>query len=171
MTEQRKGLTWSKKWHIVDESKSHPNYDIAICGAYLYNEVKEKARYRGAKLPEHLQRIINGTLKSTGNCKLCYKSAGGPKTVEVELPKPTPDDWNTNVWIVPLHNPYTGEVEKPGGHAGFLGQVDIRKSDGKISVTSTPSKLETSGDARRLAAALLAAADRKDELDAHSTQD
>jgi hypothetical protein len=76
MTEPRRGLTWSKRWHIVDETKSNPRYDMALCGAYLYNAEKEKACFRGNRMPEHLQRIIDGTAKSAGDCKLCNKSAG-----------------------------------------------------------------------------------------------
>lgn len=84
----RRGLTWSKKWHIVDESKSHDRYDIALCGQYLYNAKKEQVAVYAGKMPEHLVRIINGDAKSTGDCKLCQRSSG-VKTVTVELPEPT----------------------------------------------------------------------------------
>lgn len=73
---QRRGLTWSKKWHIVDDTKSDDRYDVAKCGAYLYNAEKERAAWRGAKMPEHLQQIIDGKRKDAGTCKLCLKSAG-----------------------------------------------------------------------------------------------
>lgn len=90
----RKGLTWSKKWHIVDEvtSRENEHYDTSLCGAYLYNAEKERGRYRNAKMPEHLQRIIEGTAKSAGECKRCAKSAG-IKTATVELPEP---GWRKN---------------------------------------------------------------------------
>lgn len=86
----RKGLTWSAKWHIVDEAQSHgERYDVALCGAYLYNPEKEEAHFRGrVKYPEHLQRVVDGTKKSTGECKRCAKSAG-VNTATVELPEPS----------------------------------------------------------------------------------
>lgn len=81
----RKGLTWSKKWHIVDETASRENehYDTSLCGAYLYNAEKERGRYGNAKMPERLQRIIDGTAKSAGDCKRCNKTAGRKSVAEL----------------------------------------------------------------------------------------
>jgi len=163
MSETRMGLTWSGKWHIVDETRSDPRYDVSLCGAYLYNEEKEKTHYLGAKLPQHLQKIIDGTAKSTGECKRCNKSTGR-KTVVVELPERAPDDLHEARWEVPLYNPYNDVVGEP--KSMYTGEVWIgvgQNRSGKIAVTSTPSILETAEDARRLAAALLAAADWKDK--------
>jgi hypothetical protein len=82
MTEIRKGLTWSRKWHIVDETRSarHAGYDVALCSAHLYSEDKERHRGRST-MPVHLVQIINGEVPSAGECKLCNKKAGR-KTVE-----------------------------------------------------------------------------------------
>jgi len=80
----RRGLTWSAKWHIVDEVQSHERYDVALCGTYLYNPEKEKSHFGGrVKYPEHLQRVIDGTKKSTGECKRCNKSAGRKSVAEL----------------------------------------------------------------------------------------
>lgn len=75
--------------------------------------------------------------------------------VTVQLPEPTPDDYFDYKWEVPLTDSLTGQL-LTGWRAG---EVCIRRSDGRISVTSVPSVLTTGGDAHRLAAALLAAAD------------
>jgi hypothetical protein len=67
----RKGLTWSEKWHVIDETKSDPHYEIALCGAELYTP--EKTAEQRHRMPEHLQEIMVGTRKSSGDCKRCAR--------------------------------------------------------------------------------------------------
>lgn len=88
MSDIKRGLTWSGKWHIINPAASNERYDISMCGAYLYNAEKEKAVFRGGQMPRHLQRIIDGTAKSTGECKRCNKSVGS-KSVEERLDEAT----------------------------------------------------------------------------------
>lgn len=69
---EERGLTWSKKWHIINPDHQHVNgpskYAIARCGAYLY-------RNDDPKYPNHLKMVRDGQMKDTGLCKLCAKSA------------------------------------------------------------------------------------------------
>lgn len=65
-----RGLTWSKKWHIVNPD--HPNshrYAVSLCGAYLYRD--DDPQY-----PQHLLKVKEGKAKSAGDCKSCARSAG-----------------------------------------------------------------------------------------------
>lgn len=143
----RKGLTWSKKWHIVDEvaSRGNEHYDTSLCGAYLYNAEKERGRYRNAKMPEHLQRIIEGAAKSTGECKRCARSAG-VKSVSVELPGPTSQSAATDD-----ENSYLS-WEYPDGEI-------VVYDDGSFEWRAFGINDSDAGRLRLAAAALLAAAD------------
>jgi len=78
---------------------------------------------------------------------------------EVALPDLVAD-WHGDKtkWEVPLYHPIVDKI-LDGNRAG---EVTIRQSDGRIGVTSVPNILETADDARRLAAALLAAAEAHD---------
>lgn len=166
MTEPSKGLTWSKRWHLVDESKSDENYDIALCGAYLYNETKMRASHRGAQMPAHLQQILDGKRKAVGECKLCSKAAGR-RTVVVDLPPPTKTILGLQPsWPVPLIDPRTGAAHSERIYNGEVWLYDT----GRIAIVGVPFVLNTSADARALAVALLAAAEEKEKRNAHQAQ-
>ena len=77
-----------------------------------------------------------------------------------QLPDATPDDYNTERWEVDQYDDHFGVWYR--GSRG--GEVNIRRTDGRISITSFNIPTSNSGNARRLALALLAAADRWDEL-------
>lgn len=68
---------------------------------------------------------------------------------DIELPENAPNDYDDYRWLVPLTD------NRPG-------QVTIRRSDQRISVSNMGFVFESSNDARTLAAALLAAADQLD---------
>lgn len=72
-------------------------------------------------------------------------------TATVQLPDNTPDDLHDYRWVVPsLRDPR------------WPGEVYLRETDGAISVVNMGFILHTPEDARNLAAALLAAAERVD---------
>lgn len=77
MTEVRKGLSWSRRWHVINEdiSAQHAGYDVAICGTYLHNPTKDRG------FPEHLRSIIAGQKAALGDCKACARIVG-KKTVD-----------------------------------------------------------------------------------------
>ena len=129
MTEER-ALTWSRKWHIVKESRPESKVAVAQCGAYLYKN-------DDPKLPNHLRAIIDGKNKSTGVCKLCTRSAG-VKTVTVELPEPT--------WSQPATDDENGHVEWPYPHGSVAVSDDGTIMWGQWHITD-PQKLIDAGSA------------------------
>jgi len=163
MTQER-ALTWSRKWHIVDQKRTHERdghgkrYGVSICGSYVY--LDDDPHY-----PSQLKAIRDEGAKDAGVCKRCLKLTK-VTTVTVELPERVEDPFHDALWHVPLTNPYNGVVGEPFNM--FTGEIWIGSAGskmGKIVVTSVPSILDTADDARRFAAALLAAAEWKD---AHS---
>ncbi|OHU64048.1 hypothetical protein [Mycobacteroides chelonae] len=73
----------------------------------------------------------------------------------VELPKPEPSGvTGQREWPVPIICTLTGQLRT--GSRG--GAVFIRHSDGRIALDGIPTPLPSADDARRTAAALLAAA-------------
>ncbi|SIL61327.1 hypothetical protein [Mycobacteroides abscessus] len=73
----------------------------------------------------------------------------------VELPKPEPSGvTGQREWPVPITCTLTGQLRT--GSRG--GAVFIRHSDGRIALDGIPTPLPSADDARRTAAALLAAA-------------
>ncbi|AEJ94311.1 hypothetical protein ALICE_49 [Mycobacterium phage Alice] len=80
--------------------------------------------------------------------------------VVYEVPDAQPDLYNDNRWPVDVYSSQF-DVLFDGDRAG---EVFIRVTDGRISSSSIPNPLDDSGTVRRYALALLAAADRWDEL-------
>lgn len=153
MSEDR-GLTWSKKWHVIASSHVNPygdDYVLSVCGAIIYET-------SDPNLPAHLKRVLQGKAKDTGLCKKCFKDE--KPTATVELPDQQSDDYRDLFWPVPLYNPYNDVVGEP--KTMYVGNVWFDRS-GKIVTTSVPDSLLTGDDARRYAAALLAAADEWDK--------
>lgn len=85
MSEQR-GLTWSKKWHVVADRTPGSKYMIARCGAYLYDP-------NDPQYPPGLKLVRDGKRKSTGTCKICVKSAK-IKQATVEFPESENGGWH-----------------------------------------------------------------------------
>lgn len=67
----RKGLPWSEKWHIVDESMSRDGRDkeVSLCGAYIFPENHPRP-------PLRVGQIFAGTRKNRGDCKHCDRIYG-----------------------------------------------------------------------------------------------
>lgn len=76
------------------------------------------------------------------------------------MPARVPDDYVDDRWLVDIYDSVF-QVWKRDSRGG---EVSIRRSDGRIAVNSVGIPLDNAGNARRLGLALLAAADRWDEL-------
>jgi len=70
-TELTRGLSWSKKWHILDDSERRGQLGTSLCGAYVYQADDRN-------IPKHLQLVFEGAKNADGDCKLCARSARIP---------------------------------------------------------------------------------------------